>query len=373
MFSTMNKNRSTLILFLVLSIIIHATLFTGIGQMAWIQIHTPLPIGVFLPQEAPEEKGRIALSSSVISAKKVPPSKPADRPPPEAKPSYMAKEEPPPKDIPGKIGEPGEGAEAVNGLTLPKKELNAPDRTPPRKTASLMGDEIRSLGKPDAPVEIAGPRREKLTFNIYWMGIYVGRATLEAVKDGDKVVITSNVRSNAVISSFYKVDDNAESMLVNNRAVNFKLHQSEGKHRRERETIFDLANGKVIFLNHLNKTREEHNSGGKALWDVISAFYYLRTQPMQVGKTIYIDMFDSNKFLKTQVKVLRKERLKLFDNREADTVVVEPVLDSEGLFQKSGEILIWLTDDKNRAPVRMETSVKIGKVTAELKASEVEP
>jgi hypothetical protein len=55
---------------------------------------------------------------------------------------------------------------------------------------------------------------------------------------------------------------------------------------------------------------------------------------------------------------------------EVGAVVVKPVLKSEGLFQNKGDISIWLSDDGNRIPLRVETSVPIGKVVAELRKVE---
>ncbi|MGD1075305.1 MAG: DUF3108 domain-containing protein, partial [Thermodesulfovibrionales bacterium] len=48
------------------------------------------------------------------------------------------------------------------------------------------------------------------------------------------------------------------------------------------------------------------------------------------------------------------------------------ILKTEGLFQKKGDILIWLTDDDIRIPVKVETEVPIGKVVATLKGRESE-
>lgn len=104
-----------------------------------------------------------------------------------------------------------------------------------------------------------------------------------------------------------------------------------------------------------------------ALWDVISAFYYMRTQPLIPGQTVYLNVFDSNKFLTVEVNVLAKEKVRLSEGREVDTVKIRPVLKSDGIFQKKGDILIWLTDDSKRTPVRVETDVPVGKVVAKLK------
>jgi hypothetical protein len=53
-------------------------------------------------------------------------------------------------------------------------------------------------------------------------------------------------------------------------------------------------------------------------------------------------------------------------------VVVKPVLKSEGLFHHKGDILVWLTDDEKKIPVKVETKVPIGTVRAELKRVETE-
>lgn len=214
--------------------------------------------------------------------------------------------------------------------------------------------------------------RERLTFSLYWSGIHVGTATLEAVRGDDTSSITSVVHSNAVISAFYKVEDRAEARVVKGRPASFTLLQSEGKHRGNKETIFEPERNKVTYINHRDKSRQEYDMSGKLLWDVITGFYYLRRQPLEIGKSVYINMFDSNKFLNAEVKVLRREMVELEDGQEISTIIVEPVLNSEGLFQKSGNILVWLTDDERRMPVRMETKLKIGRVTAKLKSFSVQ-
>ena len=52
--------------------------------------------------------------------------------------------------------------------------------------------------------------------------------------------------------------------------------------------------------------------------------------------------------------------------------MVRPELPTDGLFRRSGELLVWITDDQNRVPVRMETVVPLGRVTAELISAEAE-
>ena len=51
-----------------------------------------------------------------------------------------------------------------------------------------------------------------------------------------------------------------------------------------------------------------------------------------------------------------------------DCLVVQPVIQGEGLFQFEGDLTIWLSDDEHRLPVIMKTKVKVGAIDASLKS-----
>jgi hypothetical protein len=214
-------------------------------------------------------------------------------------------------------------------------------------------------------------KKEKLFYDIYWLGIYVGRAVLEAIYDKEALRITSRANSASFISAFYTVEDYAESLVLNGKAARFRIKQREGRYKSDKETIFDLNNGKVTYFDYLKGKKNERSLDG-VVWDVISGFYYLRAQPLMIGKVVFIDVFDSNKLLKAEVSVLRKERIRVSGRGEVRAIVVKPDLKSEGLFHKKGDVFIWLTDDEARIPVRLETRVPIGRVVAELKKSEIQ-
>lgn len=247
----------------------------------------------------------------------------------------------------------------------PTQAAQSANAGPGGSTVAEDGRGTAGAGKTPVP-DILPFTRERLVFSLYWSGINVGTAVLEAVRDGEVSTISSEVHSNAVISAFYKVEDYAEARLVKGRATRFKLLQNEGRHHRNRETIFDMERDRVIYVNHLSHSQKEFEMNGKLLWDVITGFYYLRRQPLETGSSVYVNMFDSSKFLNAEVKVLRRSTAELEDGRQVSTIIVEPIIKTEGLFQKSGSIRVWLTDDERRMPVRMETEVKFGRITAKL-------
>lgn len=265
------------------------------------------------------------------------------------------------------------GEESSVGDQPPGEHIS---RTEPKDAEALpqsAGNTAEPAAAEQQKVEALAPLlktafQERLAFDIYWAGIYVGSAVLDAVSSEDEVTITSRVRSAPVISAFYKVEDFSESRIVGGVPAHFKIKQREGKYRSDKETLFDFASKKITFLNHLKGTRDEHTVAEPPIWDVISGFYYLRTQTLEIGKPVYIDVFDSNKFIKVEVKVLAKEQAELPGGGDVETIKVQPVLTTDGLFKKSGDIFIWLTNDERKIPVRVETKVPIGTVTAKLKS-----
>jgi len=254
-----------------------------------------------------------------------------------------------------------------------ENQTESPENHPATDVAKNGGNETATPSRQeDRETALLKPWREKLYFELYWLGIYVGNATFEAVQSNGELKITSQAHSTPFVSTFYKVEDYAESRIVDGAPVHFMIKQHEGKYRSNKETIFDLSGKKVTFFNHLKETREEHVIEGRELWDVISAFYYLRTHSMETGKTISLNVFDSNKFLTAEVTVMGRERIEDTNQEMIDTVIVRPVLHSDGLFKNKGTILVWFTDDEYRIPVRMETEVPVGKVIAKLMSRESE-
>lgn len=212
---------------------------------------------------------------------------------------------------------------------------------------------------------------EKLVFDLTWTGVKAGTATLEIVNDKEQTKIISTARSADWVSVFYKVDDRIESLLKKTRNVsmiglpeNYRVKLREGRHRRDKEVIFDHAKRRATFIDHLGAEKKTFTIGENTL-DPLSSFYYIRTMKYEVGKSVYVDIFDSKKLWIVEVQALRKEKIKT-ELGEFDTVVIKPLMKSEGIFNRKGDMYIWLTDDLKRIPVKMQTKVAVGSVTATL-------
>jgi hypothetical protein len=139
----------------------------------------------------------------------------------------------------------------------------------------------------------------------------------------------------------------------------------QGKRRRESETLFDQANGKLVWVE-----RDPNNSAAGArsvtttftgrVYDILSAIYFLRTQPLEVGKTLQVTISDSGRLYRVPVKVIEKKRLKTVLGR-VEVVRLDPDLQGpDGMIKEQGQLSIWLTSDSRRIPVAARLKTEYG-------------
>lgn len=210
---------------------------------------------------------------------------------------------------------------------------------------------------------------EKLVYSLSWTGIPVGTATQEIRDDGDSRRIISTARSNDWLSAFFPIDDRSESVLTKNGSFpgvsrNFRMLFKEGTRTRDREISFNLPARVADF--HDRKSGERVTVPITAeTYDIFSSFYYIRHQPLVPGKSFYINVLDSKKLHRLEIRALKKERITV-PAGEFDTIKVEPMVKPEGVFEGKRGAYIWLSDDSRRIPVKAQTKVKIGTITAVL-------
>jgi hypothetical protein len=211
---------------------------------------------------------------------------------------------------------------------------------------------------------------EKLDYDLTWTGIKAGTASQEIVTENGETKIVSIARSADWISVFFPVEDRIESVLTITPGSKFGLPKlysmkiREGSHRRDKEIYFDHAKGVAHYKDNLNGDKRELPISASTL-DTLSSFYFVRTLKLDVGKSVYLTILDNMKTWNVEVQVLRKEKIKT-KLGTFDTIVIKPLMQSEGIMERKGEMLIWLTDDSRLLPVKMKTKVKVGSITATL-------
>ncbi|NWF75394.1 MAG: DUF3108 domain-containing protein [Nitrospirae bacterium] len=212
---------------------------------------------------------------------------------------------------------------------------------------------------------------ERFVYDLTWAGIKAGTATLEIVPYENRLKIISTAQSANWVSVFYTVDDRIESILTGHASSatithpeKYRVKLREGRHRRDKEVIFDHSNSKALYIDYLKNEKKEFTLPS-SVFDPISSFFYLRTRQLVVGESTFISMFDSKKVWNVEVQALRKEKVSI-PLGTFNTIVIKPLMKSEGIFYSKGEIFIWLTDDEKHIPVKLQSKVAVGHITATL-------
>ncbi|MBQ3666728.1 MAG: DUF3108 domain-containing protein [Elusimicrobiaceae bacterium] len=217
---------------------------------------------------------------------------------------------------------------------------------------------------------------ESLQYGIYYSFVKAGTAYIKtrgltSVNGKMAYLIQTTAFSASVIDAVFKVRDVNYSWLDVNTLHSLGYSQSvrEGNYIRDEWLAFDPANHR--YYGEVKKKKEPRTIAGKLdieVLDMLSSMYYVRKEPLTVGKDVVFDIVNREKQYPLVVKVLGKETVKT-DAGKFNCWVVEPQFRGEGIFIAKGKSLkVWLTDDEYRMPVKMEAEVFIGSVYAELLA-----
>jgi hypothetical protein len=209
---------------------------------------------------------------------------------------------------------------------------------------------------------------EKLTFDVKYGFVTAGVATFEIPKikkiSGREVYqVVFQVSSVPSFDWFFKVRDRYETYLDAEGMFpwRFEQHIREGKYSRDFSAFFDQKKGKA-------KTSEGEYDIPKNVNDIVSAFYFVRTQDLsglKKGQKIHLENFYKNKVYPLDVVYHGKEKVDVGAGT-FECILVEPLVQEGGLFKSEGSILIWLSNDELRLPVKVKTKVIIGSIDAEL-------
>lgn len=209
---------------------------------------------------------------------------------------------------------------------------------------------------------------ELLVFSIDYGPVNAGEASLEVgevVDSGGRPCypVESKAASNRFFSAFYLVRDKVITHIdVQTLATRyFSKRLREGDYRKNVAIRYDQEAGKA---RHLDGRDEDVPSG---VQDILSAFYFVRTLPLVPGQPALVTTHSSRKTYDLVVNVHGRERITV-PAGTFDCLVVQPVIQGEGLFQFEGDLTIWLSDDERRLPVLMKTKVKVGAIDASLKS-----
>ncbi len=168
--------------------------------------------------------------------------------------------------------------------------------------------------------------------------------------------------SSPPFSFFFRVRNTMETIVdgVSLLPSSFVKDRREAAFRRRVELHFDRENGFASIKGQNNTV-----SITPSIQDYLSSFYYARGLDFNDGEPHIFTATGGRRNYDVQINILRREPLQKW-GRTLETVVIQPAaadFESGGLIEDAPELLIWITDDERRIPLRMEAELKFGRVT----------
>jgi hypothetical protein len=231
------------------------------------------------------------------------------------------------------------------------------------QTASALD---RWVHFPVAPVPFGPGERVDYRVKFGALGV-VGRSSLEVVGI-DTVRGKPSYRINFRMKGsmlFAKVNDFYQSWLDIERLQSHRFDQEIHQINYKNHRIFDFHPDSLIW-----RRADNGQSGELATQqplDDISFLYYVRTLPLVVGETYSLDRYFKKSGNPVVVKVLRKETVKV-PAGEFQTIVVQPIIKTDGLFSEGGKAEVFFSDDERRLVVQLKTKLKIGTLNLEMQS-----
>lgn len=216
---------------------------------------------------------------------------------------------------------------------------------------------------------------ERLVFRVGW-GVF-GHAGSIIISANDQVIeglpqtrVTTETATRGFVRLLYPFDGRAESLfdLQTGRLVEARATTRTSRKATEAEIFFDYSAGKATYTNQVEPERSTTLDIPPGLpTDLITSLVNTRAWDIELGESRPTVVLFDDEFYELVVTAERVETIQTARGREPALLLV-PRMEGEpkGMFRRGGEVRVWLSQDGERLPLRLEVSMKVGTATAVL-------
>ena len=174
------------------------------------------------------------------------------------------------------------------------------------------------------------------------------------------------------IKWFFKVKDRYESFIDKTTGAPYKFIRDidEGGHTKNIEIEFDHINNKA-HVNNKKKKRTKIIETKPNIQDMVSTYYYLRNnidvKNLKVGDEITVNMFFDEENYGFKLKYLGTELIKT-EFGKVNSLKFRPYVMAGRVFKEEESLTLWVSNDQNKVPLRIQADLAVGSLRADLDA-----
>jgi hypothetical protein len=214
---------------------------------------------------------------------------------------------------------------------------------------------------------------ELLTYTVFYnvAGVYVnaGNATfantLEKLAGKSVYHVVGDGKTNSSYDWIYKVRDRYESFIdvETMQPLKFIRNVNEGGYKKYENITFNRNSNTAVTTKGVFKVPT-------CVQDVLSSMYYARNidfDKFKAGDRIPFNMFLDNEVYSMYIRYLGKEDVKTKYGKFR-AIKFKPLLIKGTIFEGGEKMTVWVSDDANHIPLRIESPIVVGTVKVDMMA-----
>ncbi|MCW3124308.1 MAG: hypothetical protein JWQ38_3800 [Flavipsychrobacter sp.] len=211
---------------------------------------------------------------------------------------------------------------------------------------------------------------EKLMFRVYYnvgfVWINAGNVLFTTKPEevgGRKVYHITGDGRTAKSYVFFKVNDKYETYIDKETLlpVRFVRNVSEGGFKFKQDVAFNHKKGQAV-------SDKKTYAIPKCTQDVLSAIYFARNinyNNYKPGDKIPFNLFLDDKVYNLYIKYIGKEKIKTRMGTY-NSIKIAPLLIEGTIFKGGDKMTVWVSDDENHLPLRVESPILVGSIKVDL-------
>lgn len=212
---------------------------------------------------------------------------------------------------------------------------------------------------------------EQLNFIVYYnvAGVYVNAGNASFTSNLEKLSgrtvfhITGEGKTNPSYDWIYKVRDTYETFIdtATMQPLKFIRNVNEGGYKKYENITFNRSANTAVTTKGVFKVPG-------CVQDVLSSIYYARNidfKKYKSGDRIPFSMFLDNEVYSMYVRYLGKEDVKTKYGKFR-AIKFKPLLLKGTIFEGGEKMTVWVSDDANKIPLRIESPIVVGTVKVDM-------
>lgn len=212
---------------------------------------------------------------------------------------------------------------------------------------------------------------ETITYKVFYTlaGVYIGAGeavfttALENINGRTVYHVTGDGKTYSFYDNFYRVRDKYETYIDTStmQPLKFVRNVDEGGFKIYENVTFNKSTDAAVTNKGVFKVPA-------CVQDVLSAIYYARNidfSKLRADDKIPFSMFLDNQVYNLYIRYLGKEVIKTKYGKFR-AIKFKPLLIKGTIFEGGEKMTVWVSDDPNHIPLRVESPISVGSVKVDM-------